>query len=387
MEKNFSTIVYLSIIPLSEKISKDFYIDALINSGFKVEFWDISEIYSETVINTNHDYHKRFKNKSDIKKHFSLYANYKDTLFLINIAYTYQFIFIYRLLKKFNCSTALFARGMIPTGGGNNSDTKVLIKILNPFRLLRNVKIVYSLLIKKYNLTKRIDFIFQAGTEGAKVLGLGYNEDFKTAKKIIQINYFDYDNYLESNCKNETSKTIVFLDEYLPFHPDFDLLKMEKVKASVYFKEINNFFNLIEEKTSCKVIIAAHPKANYDVNPFNKREIYYGKTLELVKKSELVIAHASTSISMAVCGKKKIELLDSNLFKINNGHISNILKAFSNSLNLRVINMSDKKYDFSNSKIDEYKYKQYLNTYLTSNESKDKLTKNIFIEFLTKKSV
>ena len=94
---------------------------------------------------------------------------------------------------------------------------------------------------------------------------------------LFNFNYFDFDNYLEQKTDIITSNTIVFLDEYLPYHPDFDLLKMEKINANQYYKELNNFFSKIEAHTSSRVVIAAHPKANYNINPFNNRPIYLVK--------------------------------------------------------------------------------------------------------------
>ena len=42
---------------------------------------------------------------------------------------------------------------------------------------------------------------------------------------------------------------------------------------------MNSFFNMIENN-GLKVIIAAHPKSDYKINPFEGREIYKYKTNE-----------------------------------------------------------------------------------------------------------
>ena len=51
-----------------------------------------------------------------------------------------------------------------------------------------------------------------------------------------------------------------------------------------------------------KVVIAAHPKVEYKSNKFN-RKIYFNKTLQLIKNSNLVLAHMSTAINYAVIYK------------------------------------------------------------------------------------
>lgn len=382
----FNKIIYISIVPLSKKIIKDFYIDDLINLGIEIEYWDVGTIFNDSHMACYIDeYSNIFKTKGEFRERLISFNDFNNTLFIINLTYCYKYLFLFRTLKKYKCSTAIFARGMIPSNIVNYSAIDIFYKFFNPFRLIKNTCTFYSIFLKKINLTKKNDYIFQAGTEGAKVIGIAYNEDFKSAKRVIQINYFDFDNYLEQKTDIKTSNTIVFLDEYLPYHPDFDLLKIEKINAHQYYNELNNFFNKIEAHTSSRVVIAAHPKADYNINPFNNRPIYFGKTLELVNKSKLVLTHASTSISFAVCATKKIILLDSNLFEINNSHLKNILNSFAAYLNLKVLNMSyenvDYKYDVQ---IDKFLYKQYLYSYLTSEISEGEKTSEIFINFLKK---
>ena len=66
---------------------------------------------------------------------------------------------------------------------------------------------------------------------------------------------------------------------------------------------MNSFFNMIENN-GLKVIIAAHPKSDYKINPFEGREIYKYKTNELVKNSTFTMAHMSSSINFSVLHNK-----------------------------------------------------------------------------------
>lgn len=55
---------------------------------------------------------------------------------------------------------------------------------------------------------------------------------------------------------------------------------------SDYFMQMNHFFNRIEEKLSCKVIIAGHPavedRQSY-CTYFNGRKVVYDNTMVLIK--------------------------------------------------------------------------------------------------------
>ena len=91
---------------------------------------------------------------------------------------------------------------------------------------------------------------------------------------MYNINYFDYDDFLSTKFSQRIipEKYCVFHDEYLPHHPDFSMLGINTVDEKLYYKDLNIFFNLIEETYKVKVVIAAHPKAEKykSFNLFNK---------------------------------------------------------------------------------------------------------------------
>ena len=55
-------------------------------------------------------------------------------------------------------------------------------------------------------------------------------------------------------------------------------------------------------------VIAAHPRASQDnaSNFYGDRDIFYGKTLPLVRESEIVLLHYSNAVNFAVLCKKPI---------------------------------------------------------------------------------
>ena len=118
--------------------------------------------------------------------------------------------------------------------------------------------------------------------------------------KKIWLHLLDYDIYLkyrEEGADMTLGRYAVFLDEYIPFHPDYQSMGVEPpASADEYYPKLCTFFEFIEKKFDLRVIVAAHPRSNYDLTKkyFGDRQVIKGKTTQLVKDSVFVIAHAST---------------------------------------------------------------------------------------------
>jgi hypothetical protein len=129
--------------------------------------------------------------------------------------------------------------------------------------------------------------------------------------KLLWAHSFDYDRYIQ--IKNQIAlpdtSSCVFLDEYLPFHPDLqDIGIGSPVSSDEYYPKICKFFDYIEHEFHVRIIIAAHPKSNYEATSdfFQGRTVIKGDTARLVKDSSIVIAHMSTSINFAILFNKPI---------------------------------------------------------------------------------
>lgn len=100
---------------------------------------------------------------------------------------------------------------------------------------------------------------------------------------------------------------IVFLDENLPYHIDFSIIGWPTVNADLYFNHVNNFLNKIANQYNCTVKVAAHPKADLKLlKEKYTHQVYQGQTAALIKNSNIVVVHASTSIGIAISMMKKV---------------------------------------------------------------------------------
>jgi len=208
------------------------------------------------------------------------------------------------------------------------------------------------------------------------------------AESHVLVNSFEYDHYIGN--RNNDSKLLdekycVFLDTMLPSHPDFSLLKEKSIDASSYYRKVDKFFCNVEETFRLKVVIAAHPKRNYLDDSFGIRPYYQGKTLELVKNCEFVIAHASTSIAFAVLFKKPIIFIyDNEIRDILYKNVYFSMLSFAGSLGSDLYNIDDFEgfQKISSPKIDRIKYEEYKYRYLTSKIGEGKSTKDIFVNYI-----
>jgi hypothetical protein len=241
-------------------------------------------------------------------------------------------------------------------------------------RLIRNILLSRS---------KKPDFALVSGTKA-----IYYIPDPITEKTVfIDCHALDYDVYLRNEAEGKprgiSGKYAVFIDMYVPFHPDYELLGLEyECTVDDYFPPLVAFFDLIESFTGCEVIIAAHPKAEYERHPdfFAGRKIIRNETINLVKYSDFVMTHSSTALNYAVLYGKPLLLLTqdtySDVFKRQ-------VEALAWSLEKTSINLSHVlPENVTNALgVDEDAYAQYIEKYIKKPGSPRENTWEIFADY------
>lgn len=299
-------VIYVSYMHLTDRVSRDWCIDYLIAKGVTVEYWDLVFLlrgeFDEFGTKAT-DYSRTFRSYSEVESMLCLPEN-RDAFYVMLINYDGYVARIFRLLSKYDCRMLFLAWGAFPIKR-TQKWRKVLSGFSNPLQLAK--KVFYKLkaiAYRKLHLVKPFHIVFAAGQVlMAKNL---------YATKVVPINLVDYDHYRK--VKTEGGRLVegryaVFLDVYLPYHSDLKFCGTQAVNPRDYYASLNRFFELLEVKYGIKVVVAAHPKAGSSVDLFNGREIYHGRTPELVKDADFVIAHHSTSLSYAVLNHKPITFI------------------------------------------------------------------------------
>lgn len=134
--------------------------------------------------------------------------------------------------------------------------------------------------------------------------------------QTYSIHHPDAEQYLKLSQlpSTRTDRYIVYLDNYYPLHPDLDEEEPEIKHATLaesFYCSLNSFFRQVEQQLDCRVIVAAHPVADYSSNPFEGREIVYYKTAELIKDSIGVCLNHTASANYIALFDKPLVLLES----------------------------------------------------------------------------
>tara|TARA_B100000787_G_scaffold65831_1_gene48273 strand:+ start:430 stop:1611 length:1182 start_codon:yes stop_codon:yes gene_type:complete len=192
--------------------------------------------------------------------------------------------------------------------------------------------------------------------------------------KVIHAHSFDYNNYLNNNKQSKLGikkPYAVFLDQYLPLHPDAPIFfgVSARCTAEKYYPALNNFFNIFEKKFNMKVIVCAHPKSDYknNSNYLYGRKFVENDTINLVKNCNIVFAHCSTSITYAVLYQKPLVFLLSNEYiKSFDNYTPAVIAKKINSpyFNIDDKNNKSKIQHINLFKIDQKKYKIYVDDYI-----------------------
>ncbi len=130
------------------------------------------------------------------------------------------------------------------------------------------------------------------------------------ADRIVHINSYDYDRFIEAGVLPERDGSVLFIDEGVAGHPDFGYLRIGTVKPGPYLGTMRRLFDRIEAETGLTVRIAAHPKVDYTAMPdaYGDREILAGQTLQLTARADGIVTHASTAVAFATVLERPILL-------------------------------------------------------------------------------
>lgn len=182
-------------------------------------------------------------------------------------------------------------------------------KIENKKRSFSEIKRgVYNRWGRKFNLLNPAQIYFYSNNISKKhYFWRGNCSDRKTKK--VGVHSYDYDRFLSTE-PYEMKDYAVYLDVFFPYHPD--LIENKIVcDPECYFTNMEEIFTELEKKEGCKVLVAAHPRANYNDKKygFRKDRIIYGNTVSLVKGASFLIGSWSTTNQMAVMADKPLVII------------------------------------------------------------------------------
>ena len=137
-------------------------------------------------------------------------------------------------------------------------------------------------------------------------------------ERVVHINSLDqwrYRSYMQQRGDTPpiTERIAVFLDEGASVHPDFEIMRREdrRLPHEEYGAELRGFFDEFESRTGLAVVVALHPRSDYD-DPgfFGDRRAVRDSSIDLVARSSAVIIHATTAVNFAVLFDKPVMVIE-----------------------------------------------------------------------------
>lgn len=334
--------VFLQVTPVFDTFVKKWCIDELYSLGVECIICDLTQ-----VVNPRLDaYLKQKRLESDkyvgievckIKSYTELneffLQNCESRVFFTMFYNAYETRKIFSLIKEtkvdYVCLTG------VSSELGIDDTINDELSLIKKMRLQHIKAVLYNRLLRKVNTPHDPLFI---------VLSSRINENYQCWRndcenvERVRLHSYDYENYLRTKPYANSESYVVFLDSNVPYHPDFVVDSSLKVDEKEYYKQLNEIFDEIERKLGLKVIIAAHPRADIEIETkmFDNRKIVLGDSAALIKGACLVLAHFSNSIAFGVMAHKPITLIcNEELVKVE--FFKNKCYKYSRALKLPII--------------------------------------------------
>jgi len=358
---SYNKLIIISTNELDRRIGVLFQIEELIRRGFRLEYWNISEItYKERVKPMPIDLPQ-----VDIKSHKTfkklVKGNVQDkVLYIFYANYAFKTSLCYLILSKYNAHLLYCINGVLP-------------QVLSPYHSLRALKTVDILKRVIAKLLLSTPLIHPVDYELCTCSKAGHAFKISDTTNSFVFNSTDYEDSLHAGTSPVIGHYIVYLDQFIPYHPDNRIMGEKGINANLYYQQMNRLFEIIENNYGCKVVIAAHPAANdyINKNPFNGRQILTGVTKELVKQSIGVLAHFSTAIYFAVIYKKPLLITSSRDIEVNLKRVHTFSEAFAKELNCDYLMLDDISLDTKFSDINQVAYDRFKYNYITNPTSEN----------------
>lgn len=382
-------IIFFITSPFNQRDYKRFGIEVLQSNGFDVEVWNFTPFLKPDVWENvkvpdpiNWDKCISFSSLSDAK---SIASNITSNTFIVcMIDYSFETFSVYKILSRNKLPYCVFMANAFLLFNNGKKMSDLLHRIGNA----TFDKIIANLFIRiPYKwLGVRPATLILAG--GSASTSYKYPIDKKT--ETLWLHTLDYDIYL-NELKNKVEiddKLVVFLDEYLPFHPDLIHCGLSVPATSEeYYPNLCKFFDFIENKYNIHVVIAAHPRSKYEEHPdcFGGRPVIKGKTIELVRKSKIIVSHCSTAINFAVLFNKPIIFITSD--RLKHSWMRNCIESMASMFGKKSFNLDNiQLFDIKNEMlINDAAYKDYKQSYIKKDDSEDLPFWQILSNYINKK--
>lgn len=273
---------------------------------YPFEVWDLSPIYDVEGTIKNIEEAERMPSISIFEERLAALVKNEQIVIITNMVEV-PWRKLAPIAKRYNVPVICTQK--------NNFFDILRNKIAFDFSIKVNWKYRVGYIIWRYRLTRLLyNFLTHKNVKYDYLIS-AYNSKPETVRHFVRAHNVKYDEYL-ANIHSENivgQKYILFIDSALCYHP-IDFSKPDpNWDSEVYIRQLNSYFELLEQKYKMPVVISLHPVTygRVTAETFNGRQISYGKTAQLIQHCEFVISHYSTSLINAVLAKKAAVIISS----------------------------------------------------------------------------
>lgn len=362
-----------------------FGIDLLRHNGFSVAIWEITPVLHREILDQI-DTSARLKDED-----FSLFHDMETllgaiaaldntTIVHVYIPLTWQSLPIFRALANNQVPTSTTSLGAVPVPKVYETTSRISrmhgkLKSLFQYSPKRTFFTgINRLLLKHFRLAgvRPLDICVIGGTKSKAHLQL----PAAPTTQFVPAHSFDYDTYLtlRDTASPQAPAYGVFIDQNMPFHPEHLYCNIAQVcTPEDYYPALASFFSIVERECQCRIVIAAHPTADYRGHPeyFDGREVIYGKTAELIRNAAVVLTHGSTALNYALFFKKPLVILTTDA--LERSIIQQDIEMIAELLGKKPVNVSKaREFDCTGGMaIDKAAYDRYISDYIKTKDSPD----------------
>lgn len=307
------TLAFLFDYPISERDARRCGFDLLTQKGFSVEAWDVApyirpdvDRYVKVPDPLRSTPVRRMESAASTAA--ALAALPPTSFLFLAVYYQWGSLSLYRAIGRYRLRYGVVVANALPRPAARVGRDLLLRRLarVTPRKLV--ARAFGHLPLRALGVPPAS--LVVAGGEESLASQDGFYPIARSTE-VIWAHSLDYDQYLDEIAvpREVGPRQAVFLDEYVPFHPDYHYLRMAAPSTpEAYYPRLCDYFAYLEREHGVEVVIAAHPRSEYEKHPdyFCGRPVIRGRTPELVRTSSLVIAHSSTALSYAVMFERPV---------------------------------------------------------------------------------
>lgn len=372
-------IVYVLESVVNDREIRRLGMDVVLERGWDLTVLDVADITYPTIPRNRDHYDqitgfalRQISNRQDLKREEATLAG-ADVIInlMMTDAVTRLRLPILRAISRANRPVMTWNGPLVPGWTKNVFWRRVVGRPAHGWRIIRRKDWINSIIF-------RIPPSWLGVRPSTWILEAGWGRRTRLrgpATRMIPAHAPDYDIYLQNKAAGWTDKNqAVFIDQNLPHHHDFSASGTQSVDPDLYYRNLRDFFDLLERTYGLEVVIAAHPRADHHKRPgaFGNRSVQSGVVAWLVMESRLVLTHSSTALGFAVMARKPaFAMLTRDLARVGNAR--HFAEELSKELGAPLLYIDDEALALPEVfSVDNAAYDRYMRTYIKAPDSPQK---------------